>query len=140
VQVTPTLPSLSAIHEACAGQSGCSFPGTSAGARMTTAAGFPHPGISQTGIEGRALISMGPHRGLFRVAGERPYHRDAGKKAARSSRGSRGPTDAPVTRSGEFTSPFRSLYADRLSSQPTLLESGEFGVSSPASPVATSPG
>jgi hypothetical protein len=33
-----------------------------------------------------------------------------------------------------------SLYADRLSSQPTLLESGEFGVRSPASPVATSPG
>ena len=54
--VTPALSSLSASHEACAGQRECSFPGTSAGARMTAAAGFPHPGISQTGIEGWALI------------------------------------------------------------------------------------
>jgi hypothetical protein len=53
-----------------AGQIKSALPGTSAGARMTTAAGFPQPGIPQSG-EG-ALISREPCRG-FRAAGEGPY-------------------------------------------------------------------
>ena len=65
--MTPTLLSLTATHEACAGQSRCSFPGVSAGARMTTAAAFPQPASSHTGIAGRALMSMAPHRGPSQV-------------------------------------------------------------------------
>jgi len=46
----PARSSRNAIHEACASQRTRSFPAAAAAARIATAAGFPHPGISQTGV------------------------------------------------------------------------------------------